>query len=331
MSTYTFRSPLASSLQAFWEMRCAMGRKGDSDRKILKYLDRFLMRELKPGWPITRELVECWFKEIEHLSSGTRINRISILRQFCSYLSLFDRRTYIIHRSFTPRRTRPIPYIYSEQEVCSIIEAAMQIGPDGSLRPAVISTLIGLLYSTGLRIGEALRLTLADVDLEDHLLTIRETKFKKSRYVPLSPSTVDHLDAFLRQRKEAGFPTSPTAHVFISPVGRAYGPERICAILMTILRKIGLRGPKGERGPRLHDFRHSFAVNRLAQWYRQAENINAKLPLLTTYLGHTTVTCTEVYLQSTAELLEKTGKRFHNCFVIPYLKCNEGVAHVKEP
>ena len=331
MTTCIFHSPLASWLQAFWEMRCAMGRKGESDRKILRYLDRFLMRELMPGQSITSEIAERWFKDIEHLSIGTRINRISILRQFCAYMSHFDRRTYIIHRCSLPCRTRPAPYIYSQREVCSIITAAKQIGPDSSLRPAVVSTLIGLLYSTGLRIGEALKLTLADVGLDDQLLTIRETKFKKSRYVPLSLSTVEHLSAFLLQRKEAGFPTTPTAPVFISPVGRAYKPVRICQILLEILRKIGLRGPKGERGPRLHDFRHSFAVNRLAQWYRQEGNINAKLPLLATYLGHTTVTCTEVYLHSTAELLEQTAKRFHSRCAIPYLKCKEEVFHVKEP
>lgn len=134
MTTSTFHSLLAPWLQAFLEMRCAVGRKGESDRKILRYLDHFLMRELKPGQPITSEIVEHWFKEIEHLSIGSRINRISILRQFCSYLSHFDRRTYIIHRSFLPCRTRPAPYIYSQQEVRSIIEAATQIGPDGSLR-----------------------------------------------------------------------------------------------------------------------------------------------------------------------------------------------------
>jgi integrase len=328
MATCTFHSPLAARLQAFWEMRVALGRKGTSDRKILTYLDRFLTSELKQGRPIMRELVERWFKDIEHLSVGTRINRISILRQFCSYMSHFDPRTYVIHRSFLPCRTRPAPYIYSPQEVCAIITAAKKTGPDGSLRPAVIATIIGLLYSTGLRIGEALKLTLADVDLHGELLTIRETKFNKSRYVPLSPSTVHHLTAFLRQREEAGFPTCPTAPVFINSAGHAYGPVPVCEIFLRILRSIGLRGPKGERGPRIHDFRHSFAVTRLALWYRQGGNIHAKLPLLATYLGHTSITGTEVYLQATAELLEKTSARFHHRFAIPRKK---EISHVEDP
>jgi integrase len=312
-------------------MRVALGRKGTNDKKMLIYLDRFLIGELKPGRPITREIVERWFKDIERLSPGTRINRISLLRQFCSYLSHFDPRTCVVHRTFLPCRTRPAPYIYSQKEVRAIIAAAQKIGPDGSLRPAVVATLIGLLYCTGLRIGEALKLTLADVNLEEKLLTIRETKFKKSRYVPLSPSAVLHLVAFLHRRKEAGFSTISTASVFVNPQGRAYGPARICQILLDILRHLGLRGAKGERGPRVHDFRHSFAISRLALWYRQGGNINAKLPLLATYLGHASITGTEVYLHATAELLEKTSRRFHNRFAVPPLKREKEVPHVEEP
>jgi integrase len=309
-------------------MRVAMGRKGTNDKKMLIYLDRFLMAELTPGQPITREVVARWFKEMEYLSPGTRINRISILRQFCAYLSHFDPRTCVVHRTFLPCRTRPAPYIYSQKEVRAIIAAAQKIGPEGSLRPVVIATLVGLLYCTGLRIGEALRLTLGDVDLEGQVLTVRETKFKKSRYVPLSSSTVQHLAAFLRQRTEAGFSAAHGAPVFVNPFGRAYGPARICDILLDILRKLGIREPKSERGPRVHDFRHTFAINRLALWYRQGGNINAKLPLLATYLGHSSITGTEVYLHATAELLEKTSRRFHNRFALPPLKRKKEVPHV---
>lgn len=330
MSTCTFRSSLAHRLQAFLEIRRSLGRKGDHDRKILTYLDRFLMGELKPGQTITPEIVERWIKNLEHLSVGTRINRISLLRQFCVYLSQFDPRTCLVHRSFLPCRTRPAPYIYSRQEVRSIIAAARQIGPDDSLRPAVVSTLIGLLVATGLRIGEALKLTLADIDLRRQVLTIRETKFNKSRYVPLSPSTVHHLSVFLRQRREAGFSSASATPVFVNPKGRACAHSLISTIFLEIVRSIGLRGPKGERGPRLHDFRHTFAVNRLALWYQQKVNLAAKLPLLATYLGHTTLTCTQVYLQATAELLEKTGKRFHNSFAIPPLTSRKEGPHVKE-
>jgi integrase len=181
------------------------------------------MSELKLGQIITPNIVDRWIKNLGHLSVGTRINRISVLRQFCFSLSHFDPRPCLVHRSFLPQRTCLVPHICSRQEVRSIMNAAKQIAPIGSLRPAGISTLIGLLHSTGLRIGEALKLTLEDVDLRGQLLTIRETKFKKSRYAPLSPSTVHHLTGFLRQRSEAGFSLAPTAPVFVNPQGPAYG------------------------------------------------------------------------------------------------------------
>ena len=317
--TCLFRSALAQKLQAFLDIRRAVGRNGYSDQKILTYLDRFLMTELKPGQPLSRQLTERWIESFKHLSSGTRVNRISILRQFCLYLSHFDRRTCIVHQSCVPRRTRPAPHIYTEREVGAIMAAAKRIGPAGSLRPVVFTALIGLLYAAGLRIGEALRLTLADVDLRQRLLTIRKTKFRKSRYVPLSEDTTNALAAFLHKRKDAGFSKEPTASVFVNPNGQAYCQPTIATVFLEIVRGIGLRGPVGQRGPRIHDFRHTFAVQRLAAWYREGAILLAKMPLLTTYLGHTTVTCTEVYLQATAELLEQANKRFYKHCAIPRL------------
>src|SRR2546422_9636313 len=159
MATCLFRSPLAFRLQCFLEARKQAGQRGIASQKILIYLDRFLVHELRPGETITREVAERWIKSMEPLSIGTRINRISMLRQFCLYLAHFDPRTCIVHRSFLPRRTRPAPYIYTRREVRQIMAAARRIGSRGSLRPAVVSNLVGLLYTTGLRIGEALRLT----------------------------------------------------------------------------------------------------------------------------------------------------------------------------
>lgn len=319
MATLLFRSPLALRLQSFFDTRRAAGRRDIREIKILRYLDRFLIDAIKPGQTITRQVAQRWIDEMKHLSPGTRQNRISILRQFCLYLSHFDPRTCIVHRSFFPQRSLFVPHIYTRKEVRRIILEAKRIGPPGSIRPAVISTLIGLLYTTGLRIGEATGLTIGDVDLKRRVLHVRETKFKKSRYVPLSASAVDHLRTFLQKRRKAGFSMASTSPFFITRTGRRYGQATLTTIFLQIVRKLGIRGPKGQRGPRIHDFRHTFAVNRLLAWYRERANLAAKLPLLSTYLGHTTVTATEVYLHATAELLEAVGKRFHTHFaVLPY-------------
>ena len=323
MAACIFRSPLASRLQSFLDLRRASGRKAYSDQKILRGFDSFLIRELKPGQAITSCIVDRWVTGMEHLSVGTRINRLSLLRQFCTYLRHFDPRTCIVHLSFFPHRTRPAPHIYSPKEVRSIMAAAREIGPADSLRPSVFATLIGLLYATGLRIGEALSLTLADVDQRRRLLTVRETKFRKTLYVPLSTSTARHLAEYLRERKRKGYSVAASAHVFVNTAGGPYGQSGVYTVFLVILRDLGLRGPKGQRGPRLHDFRHTFAVNRLLEWYRQGENISAKLPLLSTYLGHGSVTATEIYLHATAELLEKAGERFHDHFAVPPLSRKE--------
>lgn len=309
--TRLFRSPLAARMHSFLEIRRAVGRNAYTDEKILADLDRFLMGQLKPGEALTRKVAERWIDGFKHLSIGTRSNRISVLRQLCFYLSRFDKRTYLIPRDILPRRTRPAPHIYPVREVKTIMAAAKRIGPPKSLRPLLISTLIGLLYATGLRIGEALKLKLADVDLSRRLLTVRESKFRKSRYVPISKSTRHALAILMRRRKALGFSTEPCAPLFVGPHGRAYGEPRISEIFLAISRSLGLRGPAGQRGPRIHDFRHSFAVTRLATWYRENAVLQAKLPLLTTYLGHTSPVCTGVYLQATAELLQEANKRFY--------------------
>jgi integrase/recombinase XerD len=317
MATCLFRSPLAPRLRSFLEARGTGSRRGVSTHKILRYLDRFLMGELQPGQPISREIVQKWNESMAHLSPNTRLNRLCVLRQFCLYLSHFDPRTCIIYRSYFPRRSRPAPHIYTPEEVRNIMEAARRLGPQGSLRPIVVSTLIGLLYATGIRIGEALNLTLGDINLRRRVIEVREGKFGKSRYVPLSPSTASHMRAYLERRRRAGFSTASTAPVFLNVIGRRHGHPGFVTVFLEITRGLGLRGPKGERGPRLHDLRHTFAVERLLSWYRAGVNLGAKLPLLSTYLGHSTVTGTEVYLHATAELLQSAGRRFHAHFAVP--------------
>jgi integrase len=197
------------------------------------------------------------------------------------------------------------------------MKAAERLGPPGSVRPLVISTLIGFLYATGVRVGEALNLALGDVNLKGRVIEVRKGKFGKSRYVPLSDSTANRLAAYLRRRKEAGFPTTSDVPVFLNVTGRKHQHPGFTTVFLELLRGLGLRGPKGQRGPRIHDLRHTFAVERLLSWYREGCNLGAKLPLLSTYLGHSTVTGTQVYLHATAQLLQSAGERFHENFGLP--------------
>ena len=266
MPTCLFRSPLAFRMQCFLSTRQKAGRRGSDGQKILIYLDRFLSAELNPGDTITRDVAERWIKSMEALSTGTRVNRISMLRQFCLYLAHFDPRTCIIQKSFLPCRTRPAPHIYTRKEVRQIMAAARRIGPRGSLRPIVVATLVGLLYATGLRIGEALRLTIADVDLKKRLLLVRETKFKKTRHVPLSSSVAEQLHSYLSRRRKCGISTPPDAWFFVNRHGNQYGQVAFTTVFLEITRKIGLRGPKGQAGPRIHDLRQNAECRKMPSW-----------------------------------------------------------------
>jgi integrase/recombinase XerD len=312
-----FRSPLADRLQAFCQARFPGGQSGFATHQLLRYLDQFLADELQPGDTITHDVVQRWIKSIEHLSAGSRVNRISALRQFCLYLRYFDARTCLIPPAFLPKRTRLAPHIYSRGEIRRIMAAAQRIGRPGSLQPAVATTLIGLLFSTGLRIGEAVKLTLADVDLPNRCLHIRRSKFRKSRFVPLSPSTAHHLATYLNRRRQAGFPTASLSVVFVSALGHPLSRNGFYNLFLALLRQLDLRGPPGQRGARLHDTRHTFCVHRLLAWHRSGANLLAKLPALSTYLGHASVSGTQTYLHATAELLASTGRRFHAHFMIP--------------
>jgi integrase/recombinase XerD len=209
------------------------------------------------------------------------------------------------------------PTFNSRRDIGRIMTEARKLGPKGSLRPLVASNLIGVLYATGLRIGEALNLSLSDIDLKRRVIEVRKGKFSKSRYVPISSSTAKQLAIYLRRRQEAGFATTSTAPVFLNLIGSRHGHPGFVTLFLEILRRLGLRGPKEQRGPRIHDLRHTFAVHRLLAWYRQGANLGAKLPLIATYLGHTTLSGTDVYLNATAQLLENAGQRFHAHFAIP--------------
>ena len=264
-------------------------------------------------WPMTFGLACC---AIEMMATGA--SRFDMSRFGCEVFRPSPRQSdlMIVSGTVTKKMSTAVVTLYDQM-------------PEPKWVLAMV-TLIGLLYSTGLRIGEALKLTLGDVDLQERILTVKLTKFRKSRYVPLSPSTAKALTTYLDRRASAGILTTPQAGVFSScQTGRAYHATRIYVMFLEIARRLGIRGKPGIRGPRLHDFRHTFAVQRLLDWYREGAELYAKLPLLATYLGHNNVTFTEVYLQATAELLEQANARFHARFALPSLNSiKQEVSHV---
>lgn len=209
------------------------------------------------------------------------------------------------------KSTRARPYLYTEQEVQSLLQAALQLPtswPSTPLRPWVFHCLLGLLSVTGLRISEALDLKLCDVDLEQGVLTIRAAKFGRSRLVPLHPSTCGVLLRYLERRKQY-LGKRRAEYVFVSNRGTRLDLARVHRAFYALSRQTGLRAPGARNGPRLHDFRHRFAVQVLTRWYQSGEDPARRLPVLSTYLGHVCVAGTYWYLSNAPELMVQAMAR----------------------
>jgi integrase len=309
MKAPDFLSVLADRFSDYVTFRRLGGVDPRRQTALLRFFDRFLDQVgFRGRWP-TPKVIERYVLAIQHLHPATRASRFSVVRQFCRYLSQFEPRCYVPEK-LQLRQPSYVPHIYSDSEVRALLQAARKLSPEDSLRPKTYYSLIGLLYTTGLRSGEAFGLNLCDVDLQRNLLFVNKGKFGKSRWVPMSPSTCAMLQRYVEARKPLAsvLPQSP---FFVTCSGHRLYSSDVYIAFRQVLQRCGLRDFKSRRGPRLHDLRHSFASNRVLAWYRQGKDVQALLPTLATYLGHVKVTSTQVYLHATAELRQEAAQRFH--------------------
>jgi integrase len=238
-------------------------------------------------------------------SSAQRRNRLLTVRRFALAMRAEDARYEIpaVEALGGRCRKRRIPHIYTPDEITRLVRAAARMPPQGLIRPLMYATLFGLLAATGLRVSEALALRLEDIT-EDGLI-IRQGKFHKSRLVPLHDTTRNALDAYLSARARLG--TFDTG-LFVSTSGTAPAYSTVVATFLRLARSIGLRGEPGQRGPRIHDLRHTFAVRSLEQCRQTREEVARHIVALSTYLGHAHVTDTYWYLQATPFLMERIAE-----------------------
>lgn len=309
-----FRGPLACAFEAFLAFRQDLATGHEHLRVALRHLDRFLVQRAPDARDLTRPLLDEWMATLADRAAVTRRNYFRVVRQFCVFRARADPAAFIPDAISGPRVTaRFRPYIYSEQEIRALIAAAAALS--GGLRPHTYVTLLLLLYTTGLRIGEAIRLQLGDLDHDRAVLHIRAGKFRKARLLPITVRMLARLDAYLEQRRRAGAPARSEAPLFWSPRRGPYSLVGVQHGISCLLRLVcgKRRGHRGH-GPRVHDIRHAFAVHRLLRWYRDGADVQAKLPLLATYLGHRTFLSTQFYLTATPELLAEASRRFHDGF-----------------
>jgi integrase len=241
-----------------------------------------------------------------------RRNRLLTVRRFALALRAEDPRHEVpaVDALGRGRFERRAPHIYTTGEIRRLMRAAAELRPLGSIRPLMYSTLFGVIAATGMRVSEALALRLED--LTEDGLVIRETKFQKSRLLPLHETTQFALGRYLSVRSQLG---TLDGALFVSNTGTAPAYSTVVTIFLQLVRSIGLRGGPGERGPRIHDLRHSFAVHSLERCRHEREAVARHIVALSTYLGHGHVTDTYWYLQATPILMRQiseAGEAFHH-------------------
>jgi integrase/recombinase XerD len=312
---------LTEGVRDYLSIRRGLGAKLDKTAGVLKRFVAFL--HSKRSSFITSQLALEWAMQPVHAQPTTWAQRLGILRGFAEWRSTSDPRTQVPSAGLLPHRYRRTPpYIYSEAEVLALVEAAAALPTERGLRACSYATLFGLIAACGLRLGEALALDDSDVDLVKGVLEIRRGKFGKSRLIPVHETTRHALVEYVRLRDRLRVRRSVCAF-FIGDQGNRITQCTARYTFAKISRAVGLRpattggrgGPgRHGRGPRIHDLRHRFAARRLISWYRAGVQVDRRLRVLATYLGHTHVADTYWYLEAVPELLHLVSERVQRQF-----------------
>lgn len=288
---------LAGHVQDYLRLRRALGFKlkfeGQVLPQFLAYLDAIGAQS------ITVEAAIAWTRLSEGAQPVTLSHRLGAVRGFARYLATIDPATQIPPCGLFGKQQRHMPFIYSPEEITRLLAAAGQLRPQ--LRAITYPTLFGLLAVTGMRVGEALALSWPDVDLTTGVLRVRHTKFDRERLVPLHPSVTAALRDYTSCR-DALAPTERADTLFASATGLPLSTKLVGATFLSLLTPAGLPTDPGQR-PRVHDLRHSMVVNTLIGWNREGVDIAARLPVLSTYLGHVSPASTYWYFSAVPELM----------------------------
>jgi integrase len=282
-------SSLHAQVEEYLSLRRGLGFDLGSAACHLRSFARYAEQVGHRG-PITAELATRWALRSRSGEPAQAVRRLAFIRVFARHQALIDPATEIPPVDLlgrAPRRKQP--HIYSDAEIRSLLQQASRMRPRGGLCPKTYVAFFALLLSTGLRLSEACRLTCGDVDLDRGLLTIRGTKFRKSRYVPLHPSTTQALVQYAAAR-DVVVASNPSSFFFRTQRAPMLKPSAVHKAFGCIRRHLGWTAQGRARRPRIHDTRHTFAVRRLLRWHEAGVDVGQKMLALSTYLGHAKVT-----------------------------------------
>lgn len=313
-----FQSVLAPFMEQFLQEKHACGYQYDEPTRILQRLDEFLLQEGLTTHELPGSIARKWLAKKAHESATTQQQRITVVRHFSRFLLRLGHSAYVPDSTLAARSPSAfVPRMLNDEEIRKFFRAVDGLVPTARspLRHLIMPEVFRLLYGCGFRVGEVLKLRVRDVDLNRGIVTVRQGKFRKDRLVPPALSQVNRLRNYA-----ARFENRPPDAIFF-PVsnGGPYSLEAVYGLFRKLLLQCGIPHAGRGKGPRIHDFRHGFAVRTLRRWYLNGEDLDAKLPLLATYLGHQHLSGTQRYLHLTAELFPEITTRTDALFgeVIP--------------
>jgi len=296
---------MVARVQAYLAYRRSLGYVLREEGRLLLDFGRYADRSGHRG-ALTLELALRWARLPAHTDPSYWARRLQVVRCLAKYVALFEPQTVVPPNRILGRAfVRKVPHIYSSEELAQLMRAARRLRPKGGLRAHTYLTLIGLMACTGLRVGEAVRLRVDDVDLRAGVLTVRQSKLHKVRVVPLHDSTLKPLRRYHRQRQ----PSVPNAKTFFaSPQGTGLAIKTVEGIFRILSAGLKSRGSRPR--PRLTDLRHTFSCRVLLKWSRRQEDFDHHLLLLMHYLGHSKIRHTYWYLTGVPELLQQAAATF---------------------
>jgi site-specific recombinase XerD len=310
MSTKVTAATLARDARQFLAFKRAMGMGYRRAEFVLDSFVRFVRDQYDERPVALDQAVTRWATRIEGRKAITVGNEFSVVRQLCLFRRRSDPRGFVPEHALAPvKESVFVPYIFSRDEVLALVDAATR-HEDRSMWGAMLRALTLVLYCTGIRLGEAIKLHMVDVDLRRAVLTVQRSK-GRSRILAIRDDLVAELRQYLRMREEiaATSDADDPMTLFIRRNGSALSLQAASQVLRRLLRDLGLKPPHGRSGPRPYELRHAFAVHRLTAWAVEGVDVHAKLPWLSAYLGHQNLLGTEVYLKATPQLLQLASQR----------------------
>lgn len=323
MNNPIYIGPLKEHLQNYVDLKRAIGYKFDIDVSHLKHFDSFVLEKYPEVTSLTKEIVLDWCRKKTYEAQATQYRRSSIIRRFGAYLDSIGVKAYILPKKYYPVGKQYTPYIFTDAELAKffteIDKDKSRCSYAGPYRRQIMPVIFRMIYMCGLRSSEARLLKVADVDLEHGILTINQSKNDNSRLVPMSDSLTERCRTF---SKEVHLLSDAEDYYFPALGGKPMTKRPLYQNFRRFLWKAGISHGGGGRGPRIHDFRHTYAVHCLKKWAEQEKDLTAYFPILKTYMGHYSFKETAYYLRMTADVFPHITLKLeaHYLDIIPQLE-----------